>query len=154
MVNEQAMQNLIENYIEPVTNKASLAVTPEDMKRFDKNARLPKLIAQRKIKNDLDHSVSATAGYDLIEEMCLISITSIKKTISGKDRPTRTFLYKFAVGLHMNIEEANKFFDLCGGTLREDCPEDYLCIHALLDKDSIYDFCSDYEYYFKKKLTR
>lgn len=154
MVNEQIMRDLIKNYVAPGQEKTSLAVTPEDMKRFDKNARLPKLIAQRKIKNDIDHGVSATAGYDLIEELCLISITSLKKTISGKDRPTRTFLYKFTVGLHMSVEEANEYFDLCGGTLREENPEDFLCIHALLDEDTIYDFCEQYEYYFHKKLAR
>ena len=36
---------------------------------------------------------------------------------------------------------------------REDNPEDRLCIRALEDGDSIYDFCNDYEKYFGK-ITR
>lgn len=154
MVTVEEMKAVIDNYVEAGKEKTYYSVTPEEMRRFEKNSKLPMMISQRKMKNDNEHKVKPTPGYELIEEMCCISVTSLKKTINGSDRPTRTFLYRFTVGLHMSLEEANAFFDLCGGTLREENPEDYLCIKALLDGDDIHDFCSDYEKYFNKKLTR
>lgn len=154
MVTEKQMMQVIENYSNDSKTRVALAVTPEDMKRFKKNTKLPLLIADRKRKNDTDHNVSATAGYDLIEEMCLISITSLKRTINGSDRPTRTFLYKFTVGLKLSVEEANTFFELCGGALREENPEDFICIRALEDEDDIHLFCDQFEQYIHKKLAR
>lgn len=153
MVTDKEMKIIITN-AKKMNNVSSYSVTPEEMQRFKKNNELPLLIYNKKIQNDVENGVKATAGYELIEEMCLISVTSLKKTMNGTDRPTRTFLYKFTVGLHMPLDEANKLFDLCGGSLREDDPADYICIHALNDGDSIYDFCKQYEKYIGKKITR
>lgn len=154
MVTFEEMKLVIDKYISEKERKASYAVTPKEMRRFEVNKTLPRLIARRKMNNDIENGVGVTKGYDLIEDMCLISITSLKKTINGKDRPTRTFLYRFTVGLNMTVKEANTYFSLCGGILREENPEDYLCIKALEDGDDIYSFCEDFYKYFNKKLSR
>jgi hypothetical protein len=39
-----------------------------------------------------------------------------------------------------------------GGALRESCLADYICIHALLDKDDISDFISDFEKHTDSKI--
>lgn len=156
MVTEQEIQKIRSKgqAVENEKPKLSYQVTAEEMKRFEKNNRLPKMISARKMRNDKELGIKATLGYDAIEESCQISITSLKKTINGSDRPTRTFLYKFAVGLHMSVEEANQYFALCGGVLREDSVEDYICIKALEDSDNIFQFVEDYETYVGKKISR
>jgi hypothetical protein len=94
----------------------------------------------------------SSEAYEKLEEQCQISIDTMKKTISGRVKPKRNFLYKFTVGLHMTLEEANEFFELNGGTLRESCLADYICIHALRDKDDIEVFISDYEKHTGSKI--
>jgi hypothetical protein len=106
------------------------------------------------MENDKKHGVTATAGYGLIEELCLISEASLKKTINRSIRVTRTFLYKFTIGLHMSLDEANELFNLCGGPLRETDPADYLCKRYLEEPDDIHTFCNQYEEWIHKKLTR
>ena len=39
--------------------------------------------------------------------------------------------------LKMTVDEANKYFELCGGPLYERCMADYICMKALKDKDDI-----------------
>ncbi|SEK22562.1 hypothetical protein SAMN02910353_00211 [Ruminococcus sp. YRD2003] len=153
MVTAEEMKKVIEN-AEKKQNKVSYSVTPEEMQRFKVNDMLPKLISSKKMENDKRHGVLATPGYGLIEEMCLISETSLKKTINGSIRVTRTFLYKFAIGLHMSLEEANKLFELCGGPLRKTDVADYICINYLETNDDIHKFCEQYEKYTGKKLSR
>ena len=64
------------------------------------------------------------------------------------------FLYKFSVGLQMTLEEANTYFELCGGALNERCMADYICIRALLDHDSIDHFIEEFEKHTGIKLSR
>ena len=153
MVTEEEMKNVISN-AEKAQKKPVYSVTPEEMQRFKTNDRLPYLIANKKRQNDEKHGVSITAGYGLIEEMCQISETSMKKTMNGSIRVTRTFLYKLAIGLHLSLDEANELFALCGGPLRETDPADYICINYLETKDDIHKFIEQYEQYVDKKLTR
>ncbi len=153
MVTEEEMKNVISN-AEKAQEKPVFSVTPEEMQRFKTNDRLPYLIANKKCQNDEKHGVSITAGYGLIEEMCQISETNMKRTINGTIRVTRTFLYKFTIGLHMSLDEANELFALCGGPLRETDPADYICINYLETKDDIHKFIEQYEHYVGKKLTR
>lgn len=153
MVDKKKIQELLANYVEDNKEKVLYKVTGREMSKFDENKKkLTGMISDRKIENDIACGIKATPGYDKIEEMCLISITTLKKTINGSIRTTRTFLYKFAVGLHMTLDEANEFFKLCGGELRKENPEDYICMCALRDKDSIYSFCDEYEKYIEKKI--
>ena len=153
MVTEEEMKNVISN-AEKAQEKPVYSVTPEEMQRFKTNDRLPYLIANKKRQNDEKCGVSSTAGYGLIEEMCQISETSMKKTMNGSIRVTRTFLYKFTIGLHMSLDEANELFALCGGPLRETDIADYICINYLETKDDIHKFIEQYEQYVGKKLTR
>lgn len=153
MVTAEEMKKVIEK-AEKEKQKVSYSVTPEEMQRFNVNDKLPYLIATKKRENDEKLGLSATAGYGKIEEMCLISETSLKKTINGSIRVTRTFLYKFTIGLHMSLEEANKLFELCGGPLRETDEADYICKRYLEEPDDIHTFCNQYEKYVHKKLTR
>ena len=152
MVTAEEMKKVIENAEKE--KKASYSVTPEEMQRFKVNDKLPYLISTKKRENDEKLGISATAGYGKIEEACLISETSLKKTINGSIRVTRTFLYKFTIGLHMSLEEANKLFELCGGPLRKTDVADYICINYLETNDDIHKFCEQYEEYTGKKLSR
>lgn len=153
MVTEEEMKKVIAN-AESEQAKPVYSVTPEEMQRFKENAKLPYLIADKKREHDDKHGVSATAGYGLIEEKCRISETSMKKTINGSTRVTRTFLYKFTIGLQMSLDEANELFALCGGPLRETDIADYICINYLKTHDDINLFYEQYEKYVEKKLTR
>lgn len=151
MVTNEEMKIVFEN-AEKERKNASYNVTPEEMQRFKVNDKLPLLISLKKMENDKKHGVSATAGYDLIDEMCTIEVSTLKKTINKSIRVTRTFLYKFTIGLHMSLDEANQLFDLCGGPLTEFDVADYICINYLKTKSSIHDFYIQYEQYTHKKL--
>ena len=91
--------------------------------------------------------------YDKLEELCQISVTTMKKTISGTQKISRNFLYKFVVGLHMSVEEANEYFALCGGELNLKNPADFICYRALEDGDSIFQFIEDFEHYTGLKIA-
>lgn len=134
--------------------KVSYQVTTEDIKRFDKAKTLPLLIAKRKLMFEKEMNLKPTPAYDALDEQCQISITTIKKTINGTNKVTRQFLYKFTVGLHMTLDEANEFFTLCGGSLREDNLGDYICIRALEDRDDIHLFIQQYEEFTGLKIAR
>ena len=45
----------------------------------------------------------------------------------------------------MSLDEANKYFELCGGPLSGTKIEDYICINALMDDDDIQLFIDDFE---------
>jgi hypothetical protein len=128
------------------TEKTSSRVSAKELSHFiDDENKLRDMISKRKIRYQAENDLSALAAYEELEDQCQISIDTMKKTINGRLKTTRNFLYKFTVGLHMTLDEANKFFELNGGALRESCLADYICIHAILDKDDIEVFISDYE---------
>jgi len=133
--------------------KTSSRVSVGELSHFVDNEDILKdMISRRKIRYQNEHNLSALAAYEKLEEQCQISIDTMKKTISGRIKVTRNFLYKFTVGLHMTLEEANEYFKLNGGTLRESCLADYICIHALLDKDEISLFINDFEKHTGSKI--
>jgi AICAR transformylase/IMP cyclohydrolase PurH len=111
------------------------------------------MIPKKKIIYQNEHKLSSAAAYEELEERCQISMDTMKKTINNRIRVTRNFLYKFTVGLHMTLDEANEYFALSGGTLRESCLADYICIHALLDQDDINEFIKDFEKHTEFKLA-
>ena len=82
-----------------------------------------------------------------LEEICQLSETTLKKSVAGTIKITRPFLYKLTVGLHLSLEEANNLFVRCGGELREDCVEDYICRNALRDGDDIMKFIDEVNKY-------
>ena len=133
--------------------KTSYKVTAAELSHFaDNDFELAELVAERKKQYEKENKVSATAAYLDIEEKCHISVTSLKNAMCGIRKITRKFLYKFTVGLQMSLEEANKYFELCGGPLSRKNKEDYICLNALRDKDSIEQRVSDFEKHLELKI--
>ena len=131
----------------------SLRVTARDLVRFDdQNNELADMIGSAKAELAEREGLSATRASEWIANHCQISEDTLKKTIIGTTKVTRTFLYKFTVGLKMTVDEANKFFDLCGGPLYEKCMADYICMQALKDKDDIEVFIKDFELHTGMKI--
>lgn len=124
----------------------SLRVTATELSRFvDQDDELACMIGDAKLDLAEREGFSATRASEWIEDHCQISEDTLKKTITGKIKVTRTFLYKFTVGMKMTVDEANKYFELCGGPLYERCMADYICMKALKDKDDIEVFIKDFE---------
>ena len=154
MLTKEEYEKVITKQTRMEESKVALQMTSADLKRFEKNSKLPLMISDKKRIISDEKGLSSTLGYEYIEEKCLISVTSIKKVINGSDRVTRRFLYKFAVGLEMSLVEANTYFALCGGELHDDSLEDCICKCALRDKDSIYDFVEEFERLTHSKIAR
>ena len=124
----------------------SLRVTAAELVPFEKqNYELASMIGDAKADLAEREGLSATRASEWFADHCQINEDTLKKTILGKIKVTRTFLYKFTVGLKLTVEEANGFFNLCGGPLYERCMADYICIQALKDKDDIEVFIKDFE---------
>ena len=141
--------------VEFVPTKDASRVTASELSVFrEQSIRLANLIGLKKLQYQKENGLSSTAAYGELEERCLISTTTFKKTINGSLDPTRHFLYKFSVGLQMSLDEANTYFELCGEALNERCMADYICIHALLDHDSIDLFIEQFEKHTGIKLSR
>ena len=131
----------------------ALRVTSAELARFDdQKFELADMIASAKADLADREGLSATRASEWIANHCQISEDTLKKTIVGTTKVTRTFLYKFTVGLKMTVDEANKFFDLCGGPLYEKCMADYICMQALKDKDDIEVFIKDFELHTGMKI--
>ena len=126
--------------------KTSYKVTAAELSHFaDNDFELAELVAERKKQYEKENKVSATAAYLDIEEKCHISTDAFKKAMCGNRKITRKFLYKFTVGLKMSLEEANQYFELCGGPLNTKSIEDYICKNALRDKDSVKQLIDDFK---------
>lgn len=133
--------------------KVSSRVSAKELSHFaDNDNTLRDMISKKKLMYQEEHKLTALKAYEELEEKCRISIDTMKKTISGRIKVTRNFLYKFVVGLHMSIDKANEYFELNGGVLRESCLADYICIHALLDKDDIGVFIEDFEKHTESRI--
>lgn len=130
------------------SEKVSYQVTDEEMKKFEKNKDLPFMVYEKINQYAKENNIKPK--YEGLEEICQLSETTLKKSVAGTQKITRTFLYKLAVGLRMKPDEANQFFKLCGGELREDDIEDYICMKALVDGDDIDIFIDDFNKYVAK----
>lgn len=131
----------------------SYQVTSRDMRPFDEQRwELADKVAERKKRYADENHLKATIAYDFLEGECRISVDTLKKSINGTLKISRTFLYKFAVGLRMSIEEANEYFCLCGGPLNAQVREDFICIRALEDGDSIELFVQQFEEFTGNKI--
>ena len=93
MVTEKEMERF-HDYVKHIQEKTSLCVMDKDMKRFNTGWELRGKIADRKKKFEKDNCIKATKAYDELEEVCHISVTTMKKSINGTQKITRTFLYK------------------------------------------------------------
>ena len=133
--------------------KTSARVSSKELSHFiDTENELRDMIGKKKIAYQKEQNLSSLTAYEELEDACQISMDTLKKTISGRIKVTRTFLYKFTVGLQMSLEEANQYFALNGGKLQNSCLADYICIHALLDRDKISDFIKEFELHTDSKL--
>lgn len=133
--------------------KCALKVSAEELSHFiDDENTLKRMICDRKLLYQAEHGLSSIKAYEALEDLCQINMDTLKKTINGSIKITRNFIYKFVVGLHMTLEEANTYFELNGGALRETCLADYICLHALLDQDDIHQFISDFEQHTETKI--
>ena len=153
MIREETINSI--NFImnEFDMEKKSLRVTANEMNSYSDNTKkLALCIGKMKLQYESEHKINSMAAYAEIEEKCQINTSTLKSTINGKIKPTRNFLYKFAVGLQLSVEKANELFKLCDGWLREDCKTDYITIRALEDHDDIYTFIEDFETYTKVKI--
>lgn len=152
MVTEEDIKNKF--FAEDRNGDTSLRVTAEEMRGFEENSRkLPRMIGARKIQFEKEFN-NDRSSYEKFANACCLNASTVKKTIAGSIKVTRTFLYRMVVGMHMTVEEANEYFILCGGALREECIEDYICIRALEHEDSIELFIEQFEKYTKAKLLR
>lgn len=134
--------------------KTSVRVSSRELSHFiDAENELRDMIGKKKVSYQKEQNLTSLTAYEALEDMCQISMDTLKKTISGKIKVTRTFLYKFTVGLQMSLEEANQYFALNGGKLQYSCLADYICIHALLDNDTIMDFIKEFELHTDSKLA-
>ncbi len=139
-------------FFEP--EKKSFHVTAGELSDFIENeCKLREMISQRKIRYTQEHNLSVMQTYEELEDKCQINMDTMKKTISGAIRISRNFLYKFTVGLHMSLEEANTYFELKDGVLQENNIADYICIRALLDGDDISEFIRDFEKHTEYKIS-
>lgn len=144
MVTEEELKHFFE--LKSTCTKTSYQVTALELAHFvDNDIKLAELISDRKKQYEKENKVSATAAYFDIEEKCQISTDAFKKAMCGNRKITRKFLYKFTVGLKMNLEEANEYFELCGGPLSTKSIEDYICINALRDKDNVQQLIDDFK---------
>ena len=151
MVTKEELEQF--DMVEKETINVSKRVTAVELSMFeDNNYELGDMLSERKKQYEKEKGVSATQAYFDIEDMCQISKSQFTKVICGSRKATRTFLYKFVVGFKMTEEEANKYFDLCGGPLTRKNKEDYICLNALRDKDSIEQLVSDFEKHLELKI--
>ncbi len=135
-------------------NKVACRVTDAEMRQFDTKHQLVIKLMNLKVAFDNIHNYKTTMGYERFAEACMLGTSTIKRMFSGTIRITRTMLYRITVGMKMSLDEANSYFALCGGELREECIEDYICIHALLDGDDIHLFLEQFEKYTNYILER
>ena len=134
---------------------SSLHVTaPELVSFLDQQKELGNKIGKCKMKFAEKNGYSTEKANDELENVCLIPYDTIRKTIVGTTKCTRHFLYKFCLGVGMTIDEANEYFEMCGGPLYAKCMEDYIFIKAIEDKDSVEKFVEDFEKHVGVKLVK
>lgn len=131
-----------------IDRKSSYKVTASEMKRFEVNNSLALMVYNKIKEYTTEHNIKPR--YEGLVEQCQLDASTLNKSCSGKIKITRHFLYKFTVGLKMSVDEANKFFILCGGVLADDNIEDYICKKALEDKDDILLFIEQFNEYVNK----
>ncbi len=138
------------------SEKCHARISDEQKKKFlDNDNELAKKIAKTKLQYAIKHGYSDIQAYNHLEEECQISITALKKAMNpnySEYKANRIFLYKFVIGLRLQLDEANEYFILCGGPLSENCLQDYICIRALEDGDCITDFIDEMEEVAKIKI--
>lgn len=133
--------------------KTAYQVTGSELSGFiDMELELADLVSERKKRYEKENGITATQAYLDIEEFCQISTDTFKKAMCNARKITRPFLYKFTVGFRMNEEEANEYFELCGGPLSRKRADDYICLNALRDGDTVQQLVDDFEKHLNLKI--
>ena len=151
MITMEEIQKIKRNYIEPVTEKHADMVTKAEMERFNTSSLLAEKLGE--IVDDYFYDYKQTCNgdkplkYPTLSKMFLLNESTVKAYINGRSVITRETLYKFVVGMHLSLNQANELFSLCGGELRSTNLEDYICIKSLEDKDSIESFVNQINKY-------
>lgn len=122
------------------------------------SARKAKLLM--KISEDVSRLRAERGGllvraYDYIDARCHIAAVTMKKVLTERQPITREFLYKYTVGLGMTLDQAQEYFELQGGRLRDDSDEAELIVfNALKDRDDIDSLASQFQNLLGLKLFR
>ena len=126
--------------IERVREKTSYRVSHEDMSKWDGND-----VALRKMISELffEYSKGTKKTYDCTTFNCGIPEDTMRKILNGRCAITRHFLSKFTVGLKIDIEIADKLFELYSGRLNPENKFDFIVICALRDGDDFSVFYED-----------
>ncbi|MGN1328803.1 MAG: hypothetical protein ACI4V4_03790 [Eubacterium sp.] len=132
----------------------SYKVTSAEMKMFsEKKRKLAMEINKIVLTYEKEHNLSRNKTYDDIYDKCQLSQDIVKKVISGTNRATRQFLYKFCIGMELSRPQVDELFALSGdGALTDDNIGDYIFVRAL-GKDSISHFINEYQEYTEKKIA-
>ncbi len=147
MVTEKEMAERV--FVKPKEMQGTSSyVTASEMKRFEHAKALNNDVYD--VINNFAKENNIRPKYYGLETICQLSESTLKKSVAGTIKITRPFLYKLTVGLHLSLEEANKLFAKCGGVLREDNIEDYICMKALIDGDDIIAFMNQFNEYTQK----
>ncbi|MGH4139459.1 hypothetical protein [Clostridium sp.] len=130
--------------IEPIKKIKSYRVLPGDMGAWDGNG-----LELRKMLSNLffEYSKQSERTYDCTTFKCGIPEDTMRKILNGRCAITRNFLSKFTVGLKIDIEIADKLFELFSGGLNPKNKFDYIVICALRDKDDFSVFYEDVKKY-------
>jgi len=94
-----------------------------------------------------------TRAYDFIDARCHIAAATMKKVLLNQCAVTREFLYKYTVGLGMTLEQAQEYFELQGGRLRDGVEEaELIAFNALKDRDDIDSLIDQFQRLLGRKL--
>lgn len=146
MITKEFLDSYEFEMIEYCAEKSSFLPTFDELTHFDiQEKELMQKVRKKKLEYAKEHNFSSERAYDQLEIDCLISADTMRKTIVGTTKCSRKFLYKFTVGLHMSVDEANEYFTLCDGPLTEKCKADYICISALNESCDIQEFVDFFE---------
>lgn len=109
---------------------------PNNSNSIDLREKVRNIVWEKSDEYKLVNKVKIS-DFDVIQICCSIPIDTVKKAISGKYKLTRKFLYKFTVGLKLDIELANSLFKEHSGELNITNDADYIVYYALKTKDDI-----------------
>lgn len=119
----------------------------------ERKAALVQMISQDMARPKSERGGVLARAYDFIDAHCHIAAATMKKVLLGQCTVTREFLYKYAVGLGMTLERAQKYFELQGGHLRDDADEAELIVfNALKDRDDIDSLIDQFQRLLGRKL--
>ncbi|MBQ5397972.1 MAG: hypothetical protein IIU14_00875 [Ruminococcus sp.] len=148
------MENKNSNGKRAKDKRASYQVTDEEIREFaEKRNKLANKLNGYIIKYEVENDCSRYKAAEYVSEQCQQSWDSFKKIFQKKARITRELLYKFCIGMHLTMEEAEELFALSEGGPLSGSDSDHIFINAVRDGDDIFTFIEDYEKCTGKKIS-